>query len=104
MVATADGDLILPQHLPTTIHGRAPAPADEPQNPIPATVEELKRAKRRLKETVFDEMEKRFVLHALERADWNVTHAAQLVGMARPNFHTLMRRYGIKGKGEQNGG
>ena len=49
-------------------------------------------------------MEKRFVLHALERADWNVTHAAQLVGMARPNFHTLMRRYGIKGKGEQNGG
>jgi two-component system NtrC family response regulator len=104
MVATADGDLILPPHLPTTIHGRAPAPPDEPQSPIPATVEELKRAKRRLKETVFDGMEKRFVLHALERAGWNVTHAAQLVGMARPNFHTLMRRYGIKGKGEQNGG
>jgi two-component system NtrC family response regulator len=103
MVATAEGDLILPEHLPTTIHGRAAPVAEEAPSAIPATVEELKRAKRHLKETVFDEMEKRFVLHALERADWNVTHAAQLVGMARPNFHTLMRRYGIKGR-DQGGG
>jgi DNA-binding NtrC family response regulator len=102
MVATSEGDLILPEHLPSTIHGRA-APTAEAADAIPATVEELKRVKRHLKETVFDEIEKRFVLHALERADWNVTRAAQLVGMARPNFHTLMRRYGIKSK-DQNGG
>jgi two-component system NtrC family response regulator len=103
MVATAEGDLILAEHLPTTIHGRAAPPPDDPPTMIPATVEELKRAKRQIKETVSDELEKRFVLHALERAGWNVTHAAQLVGMARPNFHTLMRRYGIKSR-EPGGG
>jgi transcriptional regulator of acetoin/glycerol metabolism len=61
-------------------------------------VEELKQTKQQLKQAVYDQVEKRFVLQALEKAEWNVTRAAQLVGMARPNFHALMRRFGIRAR------
>jgi DNA-binding NtrC family response regulator len=98
LVATADGDLIRPEHLTAAIRGGTSLVDEAAVGPVPETVEELRRVKRRIKETVVEKIEKRFVLHALDRADWNVTRAAELVGMARPNFHTLMRRFGIKGR------
>jgi transcriptional regulator of acetoin/glycerol metabolism len=38
------------------------------------------------------------VLKALKSAGWSVSNAARTVGMQRPNFHALMRKYGITGR------
>jgi transcriptional regulator with GAF, ATPase, and Fis domain len=70
----------------------------EPEKRIPRTAEELKQAKRALRKLAEEELERAFVLQALEEAGWNVTRAAEMVGMQRPNFHALMRKYGIKRK------
>ena len=36
------------------------------------------------------------MLQALRRNDWNVSRAARETGILRPNFHALMRKYGIR--------
>jgi transcriptional regulator with GAF, ATPase, and Fis domain len=43
-----------------------------------------------------EDIEKAFVLSALERHNWNVTRAAEEVGMLRPNFQALMRKYNLR--------
>ena len=99
LVATVDGDLVRLEHLPAEL--RVDAAAAARAETVPGTAEELKRAKRRLKEAVYADVEKGFLLRALETSGWNVTHAAQQAGMARPNFHALMRKYGIRARGEE---
>ena len=44
------------------------------------------------------ELEREFVLEALQRNDWNVTRAAQEVSIQRPNFQALMRKQAIGSK------
>jgi two-component system response regulator PilR (NtrC family) len=51
-----------------------------------------------LRQVLYTRVEENFVIEALNRAGWNVTRAAELVGMQRPNFHALMRKYGIKAR------
>ena len=67
--------------------------------PIPENIEELKESKRKVKEKVYEQVERAFILNALDKTGWNITQAASMVGMQRPNFHALMRKYGIR-KGE----
>jgi transcriptional regulator with GAF, ATPase, and Fis domain len=38
------------------------------------------------------------VLDALNRNNWNVTRAAEEVGMLRPNFQALLKKRGISGR------
>jgi two-component system NtrC family response regulator len=99
LVATLDVDLVRLENLPAELRSAPPSPADT--DAAPQTAEELKRAKRRLKDAAYANVEKGFLLHALESAGSNVTHAAQNAGMARPNFHALMRKYGIRARGEE---
>lgn len=68
----------------------------EPVNHVPATSEELKEVKKQLREKAVEDIEKAFIIKALERNQWNVTKAAEEVGMLRPNFQALMRKYGLK--------
>ena len=42
-----------------------------------------------------DSIERAFVLDALKRNDWNISKAAEEVGMLRPNFHALLKKQGI---------
>lgn len=65
-------------------------------NQVPATSEELKEVKKQLREKAVEDIEKAFVIKALERNRWNVTKAAEEVGMLRPNFQALMRKYGLR--------
>jgi DNA-binding NtrC family response regulator len=67
---------------------------------IPTTSEGLKEIKKQLREKAVEEIERRFVLSALERNDWNVTRAAEEVGMLRPNFQALMRKYNLRAREE----
>lgn len=66
---------------------------------IPKNLEELKRLKRILKKKSIEDIEKRFLLDALVRNDYNVTKAAQDVGMQRTNFHSLMKKYNLTRRG-----
>lgn len=63
---------------------------------IPMTSEELKEIKKQLREKAVEEIEKAFIINALERNQWNVTKASEEVGMLRPNFQALMRKYNIR--------
>jgi transcriptional regulator of acetoin/glycerol metabolism len=62
---------------------------------VPKTAEELKKVRRDMTQRISDDVESAFVLEALKRNNWNVTRAAEEVGLLRPNFHALMRKHGI---------
>jgi DNA-binding NtrC family response regulator len=65
---------------------------------VPTTMEELrgaKRLKKQILEHAFLNMEKAFLMQALEESGGNITHAATKVGMQRSNFSALMKRHGI---------
>lgn len=63
---------------------------------LPQNLEELKRLKKELKKRAIEEIEKNFILEALRKNNFNISKAAQYVGMQRSNFHSLMKKYGIK--------
>ena len=63
---------------------------------VPSTNEELKELKKEVKKQAGDRVERNFLLHALSRNDWNVTHAAKNVGIQRTNFQNLLKKHAIK--------
>jgi DNA-binding NtrC family response regulator len=96
-VISCDGDSIDPQHLPMAIT-RAGLPESYP---VPQNNREFLALKKKLREQSIGELEREFVLEALQRNDWNVTKAAQDVDIQRPNFQALMRKHAIRsGRGE----
>jgi len=66
---------------------------------IPRTADELKERKKQLKELAINPLERAFLLHALDRNDWNITRAAEEVGMQRPNFQTMLKKQGLTRNG-----
>ena len=65
---------------------------------VPKTVDELKEKKRDLRIRSVEGIEKSFLMEALKRNAWNISKAASDVGMQRPNFHALMKKYNISAK------
>lgn len=63
---------------------------------VPRNLRELKETKKRLKARSIEGIERSFILDALGRNDWNISRAAAEVGMQRTNFHSLMKKYGIR--------
>lgn len=70
---------------------------------IPETTEELRNFKRHLMEETYEMVEKTFLIKALEACQGNISQAALRVGMPRPYFHALLKRYGLKAKGPKTG-
>ncbi|MCX7945339.1 MAG: sigma-54 dependent transcriptional regulator [Deltaproteobacteria bacterium] len=99
IAATTDSEIVRLVDLPEEIRNSG-CEGKPVTNHIPQTAEELQEVKRRLREAIYSQVEKDFVINALNRAGWNVTKASELVGMLRPNFHALMRKYGIKTRDE----
>ena len=62
----------------------------------PSNNEELKRVKKEIRQKAVIKVEKNFVTNALIQNDWNVTRAAQQVGLQRTNFQALMKKHHIK--------
>ncbi|MDP2167162.1 MAG: sigma-54 dependent transcriptional regulator [Thermodesulfovibrionales bacterium] len=62
---------------------------------IPRTCKELKEIKKTLRLKSVEELEKAFLLNALERNNWNITKTADDVGMQRTNFHALLKKHGL---------
>jgi DNA-binding NtrC family response regulator len=91
-IVMAEGDTITTEHLPFAVR----AEIAHPDTPIPKTSDELKEIKKKVRESAVESIEKSFILDALTRNDWNITKSAKDVGMQRPNFQALIRKYGIK--------
>jgi DNA-binding NtrC family response regulator len=79
--------------------GGGEEPRLHPGAHVPKSAEELKEAKRQLREQAVASVEKAFVLSALERNNWNITRAAEETGMLRPNFQAMLKRLGISARG-----
>jgi len=95
-VVMIDDDMVRVEHL--ILPGQQEKEISESQ--IPMTSEELKEIKKQVREKAVEEIERAFILNALERHQWNVTRAAEEVGMLRPNFQALMRKYNLRARGE----
>jgi len=98
LAATVDSELIGTEHLPSEMNDTSAGALSSAMKKTPLDAAELKKIKTTLRQTMYTGLEKKFVIEALDRADWNVTRAAELVGMLRPNFHALMKKCGIKTK------
>ena len=93
-VILAGGDIIRQGHVVNIIDTMQRVEIDVPQ-----TSEELKRMKKIARQKSVENVEKHFVLGALKRNGWNVTHAAEETGMQRSNFQALMAKYDIRVRG-----
>ncbi len=56
----------------------------------------LKQVKKDIRRKAVEKVEKNFLLNALIKNDWNVTHAAGKTGLQRTNFQSLMKKHGIR--------
>jgi len=92
-VVLCQGELIQQQdlELPGDEAGHA---AIVPED-VPRTIDELKERKRLLREQAVEPLERAFLLGALERNGWNITRAAEEVGILRPNFQAMLKKQGI---------
>ena len=91
IVILAEAPLVKSAHLPSEIGG----PALSLQVVIPNSREALKEAKRIAQQRVVADIERQFLLAALERNDGNVTKAAADTGLQRTYFQALMRKCGV---------
>jgi two-component system NtrC family response regulator len=91
IVILTEAPLVKSAHLPSEIGG----PALSLQVVIPNNRETLKEAKRAAQQRVVADIERQFLLAALERSNWNVTRAAADTGLQRTYFQALMRKRGV---------
>jgi DNA-binding NtrC family response regulator len=87
-----DADHVEPRHLPQEI-ALAPPPALHPV--LPTQWAEFKEYKRQARDALLEDLDRRFLTDALQRAAGNVTRAAETIGMLRTNLHALLRKYGL---------
>jgi len=62
---------------------------------VPETNDELKQIKKEIRQKAILKVEKNFVMNALMKNDWNVTRAAEKVGLQRTNLQALMKKHHI---------
>lgn len=94
-VIVCNGNTLKPEHIILPL---------EQETDIPKTLDELKKRKKDLRLKSIEEIERSFLVSALQRNSWNISRAARDVGMQRTNFHTLLKKYSIvkdKGNGQQ---
>ena len=91
----ADQRLLDGSHLLEHLHPRR---SNGSNNAIPQTIEELRAVKKHLLDVRYGELEKAFLVKALKACDGNITHAAAMVGIKRPNFHALMKKHNLSVK------
>ncbi|MFH1419927.1 MAG: sigma-54 dependent transcriptional regulator [Planctomycetota bacterium] len=92
LVILCDADRIELRHLPPEV---SQAPSRPSITHLPQRWEEFRRLKQQARDAAGQELERRFLIEALQRSGGNVSKAAKDIGMQRTNLHALMRRYGL---------
>jgi DNA-binding NtrC family response regulator len=95
-VVLAEESLITPDDLELRIGSNETLMLD--YTVVPRSVEELKDAKRHLREQAVEDVEKAFIADALQRNHGNITRASEDTGMLRPNFQAMMKKLGISAR------
>jgi len=88
---TCDKQTIEASHLPRDLFRQNVVR----QMAVPHTNSELLSMKKKLRDQAIADLERVFVLQALERNEWNVSRAAREVGVKRQNFQAMMRKHHI---------
>ena len=97
-VVLCEGDVITKAGLEMRIEEEA---LSKVSDITPLSLEELKEAKKRIREQAVEPIERVFVINALKKNNWNVSRAAEQTGMLRPNFQALLKKLGISLREEQ---
>ena len=92
MAILCDGERIELRHLPPEIRQAAPAAT---VTQLPQSWEEFKKLKQQVRDSVVEDLERRFVAETLRRCEGNVSRAAEEIGIQRTNLHALIRKYGL---------
>ncbi|MEW5746078.1 MAG: sigma-54 dependent transcriptional regulator [Nitrospirota bacterium] len=90
-VIVCNGRSLKPEHIIVPLEAGQEAPR---------TMEELKKLKKDLRLKSIEEIEKNFLVSALQRNSWNISKAAREVGMQRTNFHSLLKKYRVTRNGD----
>jgi DNA-binding NtrC family response regulator len=91
MAILCEGERIELSHLPPEIRQASPAAS---VTQLPQSWEEFKKLKQQVRDSVVEDLERRFLTETLRRFDGNVSRAAEEIGIQRTNLHALMRKYG----------
>jgi DNA-binding NtrC family response regulator len=94
MVIITDGDAVEAEELPQLLQDSKAGTGSV----VPTDIEELKKLKKVIRRKSVEDVERLFVMRALNRNDWNVTRAAKDVKMDRSNFQAMMRKHNIRRK------
>jgi DNA-binding NtrC family response regulator len=86
-VILCQGRTLLPEHFPSL--------DVSPKKDVPKTILELKEKKKSLRLQSVEDIEKMFLMEALQRNRGNISRAASDVGMQRTNFHALLKKYNL---------
>jgi DNA-binding NtrC family response regulator len=92
MAILCEGERIELRHLPLEIRQAAPTAT---VTQLPQSWDEFKKLKQQVRDSVLDDLERRFLTETLRRYDGNVSRAAEEIGIQRTNLHALMRKYGL---------
>lgn len=95
MVATCDGDMLTMEHYQLSLDGGGGSGGWNGR--VPVNSDELKTVKKKLRQSAVEEVERAFLIEALNKSYGNVSQAAANTGIQRRNFQNMMRQYGIKG-------
>ncbi len=87
-----DAERVEPRHLPPEL---GQTRLDHTVVALPRSWEEFKELKQQVRDAAVRDLERRFLVDALQRSGGNVTQAADDIGMQRTNFHALMRKHGL---------
>lgn len=87
-----DAETIQAKHLPGELQNTC---TEVDIGDFPATWEEFRNYKQKLRENLVMKIEKEFLVMALQEAGGNVSKAAQQIGMQRTNLHSLLKKYKI---------
>jgi len=77
-------------------HVREWLTASAPCESVPKTADELNALRRRRRDQAATDIEKTFLMEALQRNDYNVTRAAAQTGMQRSNFQALLKKHDLR--------
>jgi DNA-binding NtrC family response regulator len=92
MAILCDSERIDVKNLPKEVQQ---APLRETISQLPQKWAEFRRLKQQVQDVAIRNLERRFLVEALQKSGGNVSKAAEDVGMQRTNFHSLMRKHGL---------